>query len=136
MSRIGQGRFRKNVIDVWGNDEKCALTLVSTREVLIASHIIPWSKCDSNEQRLDGANGILLCAHIDKLFDRHKLTFVKQGFRYITKLSPELDSRELSYLGIESGQELSKSLMSSKYQQKFDHYIQQHNHQFLQLNKK
>ncbi|MCZ8485692.1 HNH endonuclease signature motif containing protein [Vibrio lentus] len=64
-----------------GNGECCALTLTSVREILIASHIVPWSKCESDEQRLDGANGILLCAHIDKLFDAHLLTFIKKRLK-------------------------------------------------------
>jgi hypothetical protein len=130
MSRIGQGRFRKNVTDIWGNGEKCALTLVDVREMLIASHIVPWSKCDSNEQRLDGANGILLCAHIDKLFDSHKLTFVKQGHRYVTKLAQSLDHTNLRSLGIEAGFELCADKMGHKFKGRFDDYIKRHNEAF------
>lgn len=38
-ARIGQGEFRKNVIELWGNGEKCAITMIDIRELLIASHI-------------------------------------------------------------------------------------------------
>ncbi len=103
LSRVGQGQFRQNVINAWGNGESCALTLTRVREMLIASHIVPWSKCESDEQRLDGANGILLCAHIDKLFDAHLLTFTKKGSKYISQLSPKLDTSLLKGLGIQSG---------------------------------
>ncbi|MEH6709912.1 MAG: HNH endonuclease signature motif containing protein [Paraglaciecola polaris] len=83
-----------------------ALTLSNVREILIASHIVPWSNCDSNEQRRDGANGILLCAHIDKLFVAHLLTFVKQGAKFVSKLSLNIDYSLLKRLGIEAGYEL------------------------------
>ncbi len=133
MSRIGQGKFRRNVIDIWGNGESCALTFTQIKELLVASHIVPWSKCESNEQRIDGANGILLCAHVDKLFDRHKISFFKQGNRYVTKLSKSLDARTLKSLGIESGTELAISRMHMNSQVRFDKYISAHNEKFLTL---
>ena len=80
MSRIGQGKFRKNTISTWGGAERCAVTGIAIREVLTASHIIPWSK--DVVQRKYGRNGILLTAHLDRLFDRHLI-----GFR----VSPEVD---------------------------------------------
>jgi len=132
MSRAGQGRFRKNVIDVWGNGECCALTLTSVKELLIASHIVPWSVWETNEQRLDGANGILLCAHIDKLFDCHKLTFEKQGRNYLTRLSPTLDKNTLRGLGVEAGLTLCIDQMKPKFQNRFDDYLKHHNGIFNQ----
>ncbi|MFL7031735.1 hypothetical protein [Vibrio cyclitrophicus] len=41
-ARVGQGKFRKNVIDSWGNDEVCALTGITTKPLLVASHIKPF----------------------------------------------------------------------------------------------
>lgn len=73
LSRIGQGKFRKNTIATWGGEERCAVTGVAIREVLTASHIIPWSK--DVVQRKRGCNGILLTAHLDRLFDRHLIGF-------------------------------------------------------------
>jgi len=130
LSRIGQGKFRQNVIEAWGNGERCALTLTPVREILIASHIVPWSKCSNNEQRLDGANGILLCAHVDKLFDAHLLTFVKQGSKFISKLSPKIDATVLKGLGIESGHELGMSGLSHFQRDRFEDYIAVHNREF------
>lgn len=46
---------------------KCALTGISTREFLVASHIVPWSQ--DEEIRLDPANGICLSTLVDKAFD-------------------------------------------------------------------
>lgn len=134
LARIGQGKFRQNVIDAWGNGESCALTLTNIREMLIASHIVPWSKCSSNEQRLDGANGILLCAHIDKLFDAHLLTFVKQGSKFVLKLSSNIDSSLLKGLGIEAGYELCTDRLSNVHRERFENYIGEHNCHFNNKN--
>lgn len=130
LARIGQGKFRQNVIDAWGNGESCALTLTNIREMLIASHIVPWSKCNNNEQRLDGANGILLCAHIDKLFDAHLLTFVKQGSKFILKLSSKIDPSTLKGLGIEAGYELCTDRLSNLHRERFEKYMAEHNNHF------
>ena len=130
LSRVGQGKFRQNVIDDWGNGECCALTLTNIREILVASHIVPWSECESNEQRLDGANGILLCAHIDKLFDSHLLTFVKKGSKFVSKLSPKIDSSRLKGLGIQSGDELCTEKLSIVHRDRFEKYMEEHNNQF------
>ena len=132
LARIGQGRFRQNVIDAWGNGERCALTLTNIREMLIASHIMPWSKCSSDKERLDGANGILLCAHVDKLFDAHLLTFAKQGAKFVSKLSPKIDSSLLKGLGIESGYELSVDKLSRSHRERFEVYLATHNFLFEQ----
>ncbi len=130
LSRVGQGLFRQNVINSWGNGESCALTLSSIREMLIASHIVPWSKCESDAQRLDGANGILLCAHIDKLFDAHLLTFIKKGSKYISKLSPKLDASLLKGLGIQNGEELCSTKLNEAHRKRFETYLETHNNEF------
>lgn len=46
---------------------RCALTGISTREFLIASHIVPWSL--DPEIRLDPSNGICLSTFVDRAFD-------------------------------------------------------------------
>jgi hypothetical protein len=74
MARVGQGLFRANVIALWGLGETCALTGISAPALLTASHIKPW-RDSTDEQRLDGVNGIMLAAHVDRLFDRHLLSF-------------------------------------------------------------
>jgi hypothetical protein len=73
LSRIGQGKFRRNTIETWGGDERCAVTAIAIPALLSASHIIPWS--EDVAQRKRGCNGILLCAHLDRLFDRNLIGF-------------------------------------------------------------
>ena len=57
--------FRKSVIANYG--EKCCITGMSVPELLIASHIVPWSKDKRN--RLNPQNGLCLNALHDKAFD-------------------------------------------------------------------
>lgn len=46
---------------------RCAITGVSTRDFLVASHIVPWSEDESI--RIDPANGICLSTLVDRAFD-------------------------------------------------------------------
>jgi hypothetical protein len=74
-ARLGQGLFRQRV----GLLEPCCrVTGLARQEFLVASHIKPWRDCD-NTERLSGANGLLLSPHIDKLFDRHWISFDTTG---------------------------------------------------------
>lgn len=74
-SRIGQGRFRANLLEI---EPKCRVTKVSDTRFLIASHIKPWA-VSSNKERLDPNNGLMLAPHIDALFDRGLISFTVEG---------------------------------------------------------
>jgi len=74
-SRLGQGLFREKLINYWG---KCPITSILNTELLVASHIKPWSLCNDNE-RLDLFNGILFSPNIDKLFDKGYISFSNSG---------------------------------------------------------
>lgn len=60
-----QQAFAKRVKDNYG--WRCALTSISSREFLIASHIVPWSV--DKTIRLDPANGICLSVLVDRAFE-------------------------------------------------------------------
>ena len=75
-ARLGQGQFRADLEGRWNG--VCAITGCGISAILRASHIKPWSKC-SNQDRLNPANGILLAAHIDALFDCGLLSFADDG---------------------------------------------------------
>ena len=102
-ARIGQGKFRKNTTAIWGGDAKCAVTGLQIPALLNASHIKPWRDCDSKREKLSGSNGILLCVHLDRLFDRYLIGFEKASTNspMIRSLicSPKLKSN-FSLLGI------------------------------------
>lgn len=74
-SRIGQGNFRKNLINFWGG---CSVTKHNQIDILIASHIKPW-KNSTNSERLDKYNGFLLVPNLDKLFDKGYISFCDEG---------------------------------------------------------
>lgn len=75
-SRVGQGAYRKSIIHRW--EYQCAVTKLNKIELLIASHIVPWSEA-TNEERLSVHNGILLSPTYDALFDRHLISFDNNG---------------------------------------------------------
>lgn len=87
QARLGQGRFRADVLAAWTNG--CAVTGCQVAELLRASHIVPWADCDDAE-RLDPENGLPLAAHLDALFDRGLVTFSDTGELI---RSSELDGR-------------------------------------------
>lgn len=66
-----QSFFRKSVLVSY--DNKCAITCISDRRLIIASHIIPWK--DSQQRRADPTNGIALNSFHDRLFDQGLMTF-------------------------------------------------------------
>lgn len=84
-ARIGQGLFRKRVMLV---DPRCRVTGVEDPRLLIASHIKPW-KSSSNEERINGYNGIMLSPHIDALFDAHLISFEDDGGMLVHPTLPE-----------------------------------------------
>jgi hypothetical protein len=77
VQRIGQDLFRARLMDYWQG--RCPLTGISDPALLRASHIIPWSECETDAERLDVHNGLLLSALWDAAFDRALVTFDEEG---------------------------------------------------------
>lgn len=75
--RIGQRLFRRAVVAAWGG--QCAISGLMDQSLLIASHIKPWADCESDRERLDPNNGLLLSALWDAAFDSGLVTFDKEG---------------------------------------------------------
>lgn len=70
QQRIDQNAFRKMILNNYNNT--CAISGINDSRLLIASHIIPWSK--RIESRLNPENGICLSALYDKAFDSGLIT--------------------------------------------------------------
>lgn len=66
-----QQYFRQAVLNTYQG--RCAVTGLAVRDLLVASHIIPWNAAE--QHRLDSQNGIALNALHDKAFDRGLITF-------------------------------------------------------------
>lgn len=77
-ARRGQGAFRRSLERRWGS--RCPLTGITEPELLRASHIVPWNQCETDAERLEPDNGILLSALWDAAFDRLLVTFDDAGF--------------------------------------------------------
>ena len=105
-ARRGQGKFRSDLMQQWEN--RCAVTGCAVNDVLRASHIKAWQHSD-NEERLDPANGLLLTANIDALFDRYLITFDDDGHMHI---SERISTAERHSLGVP--QSLRKKLNSKQ----------------------
>jgi 5-methylcytosine-specific restriction protein A len=102
VSRVGQGAYRKSIINRWEN--KCAVTGFQDSRILIASHIHPW-KDSNNDERLDLNNGILLSPTYDALFDRHLITFENTGK---IVLSQQVKPEEYKRIGVSGFEKITK----------------------------
>lgn len=129
QARIGQGRFRAEVTKMWGKGEICALTGISLPQMLIASHILPWRDAD-DAQRLDPANGLLLAAHVDALFDRHLLSFeqARDGLRCVIATEARTAARQA---GILAGATLKDTNLSPSELRRVVAYLENHHRRFL-----
>ncbi len=81
--RRGQDYFRNAVLNNFGG--RCGVTQLAVRELLVASHILPWRTHVS--ERLNVRNGLSLSRLHDAAFDQGLITF-DDGLRLL--LSPRL----------------------------------------------
>jgi putative restriction endonuclease len=94
-ARNGQGLFKERVSKI---ESRCRLTGVENPVHLVASHCKPW-RDSTNEERLNGENGLLLTPSIDHLFDRGFIGFEDRGKLII---SPVAHRPSLQRMGIDT----------------------------------
>jgi putative restriction endonuclease len=111
MARRGQGLFKSRVSLI---EKACRITKVKREEHLIASHCKPW-RDSTNEERLDGENGLLLTPNADHLFDRGFIGFEDNGDVLV---SPVAHRESLLKLGIDPDRSLNVGAFS-KGQQRY-----------------
>lgn len=58
---------------------KCAICNINIKELLVASHIVAYTDCLNDEERIDSNNGLLLCPIHDDLFDKGYISFDSTG---------------------------------------------------------
>lgn len=88
-TRVNQSLFRKIVLATYNN--QCCITGLAQPELLIASHIVPWSKNESI--RLNPMNGLCLNALHDRAFDAGFITIRPDD--YTITLSDKLKQKKL-----------------------------------------
>lgn len=96
LSRRGQGLFKQRVMQI---ERACRVTGVKREEHLRASHCKPWRDA-TNEERLDGENGLLLTPNVDHLFDCGFIGFEDNGEVLI---SPVAHAESLARMGLVPG---------------------------------
>lgn len=102
--RVGQDIFRDALMEYW--DGSCAVTGVAEPQLLRASHIKPWARCESDAERLDVHNGLLLAAHLDAAFDAGLISFADYG---AILFSPNFSEANRVALGLHPGLALRKA---------------------------
>jgi HNH endonuclease len=94
-ARNGQGLFKERVSTI---ESRCRITGVENPVHLVASHCKPW-RDSTNDERLNGENGLLLTPSIDHLFDRGFIGFEDNGELII---SPVAHRPSLQRMGIDT----------------------------------
>ena len=72
--RVNQETFRGAVLTNFNN--QCCITGIGIIELIVASHIAPWSRDSTN--RLNPQNGLALNMLHDKAFDKHLITVTEE----------------------------------------------------------
>ncbi len=118
-SRVGQGYYRQQIIEKWNG--QCPVTNCDITEILISSHIVPWSE-STDDEKLDPNNGILLSPNIDSLFDRHLISFEDSGEIIISEKISEENRKNLSV----------SNNVSIKVNKEMIRYLQRHRKKFYE----
>jgi hypothetical protein len=89
--RIKQSFFRRAVLSSYRG--RCCMSGLSETRLLVASHIVPWSRDKTN--RLNPSNGLCLSAIHDRAFDKGLIT-LSDDFKII--VSKELMRRDEEFI--------------------------------------
>ena len=87
-TRVNQEAFRRITLANYAS--KCAISGIDIPELLVASHIIPWS--ENETERLNPQNGICLSPLYDKCFDKYYIGIDGDYKIHLSKKLNEKDS--------------------------------------------
>lgn len=76
--------FKKAVLSTY--DDRCFISGCALPQMLVASHIKPYSKCRSAEERTNPENGICLNTFYDKAFDSGLITITPSMKIYVSPI--------------------------------------------------
>lgn len=115
-SRIGQLKIRNKLLKT---RKSCELCGISNSNILVASHILPWSTYADDRGNL--YNVMLLCANHDKLIDRKLISFNPQNGKIL--ISKQIDKVEYKMLGLTDQLRIEMNEQRKK-------IFEEHNHLF------
>jgi len=93
VQRVGQDVFRDGLLEYW--EGRCPVTGLAVPALLRASHIKPWADCETDAERLDVFNGLLLAPQLDAAFDRGFITVADDGAIVVSAALAEGDRRAI-----------------------------------------
>jgi putative restriction endonuclease len=100
-TRVNQSIFRTIILATYNNT--CCITGINNNDLLIASHIVPWSKDEKN--RLNPMNGLCLNALHDRAFDKGLITIDAENYtiKISSKFKPKhsISSITQNFLSLE-----------------------------------
>lgn len=109
-------------------NNKCAICGLNDFGILIASHILEYSKCVYKYDMINCNNGLLLCPNHDALFDKHLISFENNGKIIINK---NISKKMYNLLGINENFYLSSVYLNEERLK----YLKLHKEIFEILNK-
>lgn len=124
--RVGQSEFRSLLEFKHGSF--CHVSHINNRRLLIASHIVPWSK-STGEEKTDPDNGLLLAVNWDAVFDKGLISFDDYGK---VVFSDELNHEVSDSLGLDTNVRLDDDILTSGRKK----YLQRHREQIFEYWKK
>ncbi len=80
-ARRNQSFFRKAVLSSYG--ERCCITGIEEKSLLVASHIKPWKDSDPRTERTNPRNGSCLNALHDRAFDKGFITIGAEDLKVV-----------------------------------------------------
>ncbi len=109
-TRINQNVFRQMVMANY--DSKCAITGIDIPDLLVASHIIPWSQ--NENERLNPENGICLSPLYDCAFDKGYIG-INEKFEILLSVDLKKKDKEEYHLKYFNSLVGTKIIMPKKY---------------------
>ena len=93
-TRVNQSFFRQMILTSY--DSKCCITGLPIKELLVASHIIPWSQ--NSKTRIDPQNGLCLNSLHDKAFDQGYITINTSNQVVISSILEDFDQDKVKLI--------------------------------------
>jgi putative restriction endonuclease len=119
-TRVNQNYFRQVVVANYSG--KCAISGIDIPDLLVASHIIPWSK--NIEERLNPENGICFSPLYDKAFDKGYIS-INEKFQILISSQLKKKEKEGYYSKYFSHLSATKLFLPKKYHPKKE-FLQYH----------